>query len=156
MLQHTARYCNILQHTATPCNTLQHTATHCNTLQHTCEARSTRTCTRNTLPLQKCIFLFKQAEHAPPEDPLAFLNEISNLNVTAALPHISIEMRGGRGGGGRGGGSVFETHDLSNLVRVVGVCCSVLQCGPECCSVLQCVAVCCSVVQCVAVCCRVL
>ena len=34
-MQHTATQCNTLQHTATHCNTLQHSATHCTTVQHT-------------------------------------------------------------------------------------------------------------------------
>ena len=43
-----------------------------------------------------------------------------------------------------------------DVICVIAVCCSVLQCVVVCCSVLQCVAVCCSVLQCVAIRCTLL
>jgi len=71
--------------------------------------------------LQEHGCVLQAAGAAPPTDPLAFLASPSHSDPT--LREIFQDTSGGgdrsKNGHLGGGGSVFETHDLSNLVRVV-------------------------------------
>ena len=60
------------------------------------------------------------AEHSPPQDPLHFLGD--SAAAAAALHSLpedgSAGAAGGVGGKNTSAGSVFEAHELSNLVQV--------------------------------------
>jgi len=116
-------HCNTLQHTATHCNALQHTATHCNTLQHTLQHTASE--------YVSIIFGDDVASGCPPSEEQQFMWSVRKSNNTGmprvAHPGVSLAFQ--------------------QLDALLGVCCSVLQCGVWC-GVVWCGVVWCSMVQC--------
>ena len=143
--QHTATHCNTQQHIAThcstmqhiaACDTLQHNAAHCSTLQHTVAHYNT---------------LQHTATHCNTSQPVRRGVEITFealiISLILGTPRVTF---------------IEAIPAKWNVLSVIWVPGSPMDCAPIaptalvyevcCCSVLQCVAVCCSVaVSCLAV-----
>ena len=134
--KYTATHCNTLQHTATHCDTLQHNAAHCSTLQHTVAHYNT---------------LQHTATHCNTSQPVRRGVEITFealiISLILGTPRVTF---------------IEAIPAKWNVLSVIWVPGSPMDCAPIaptalvyevcCCSVLQCVAVCCSVaVSCLAV-----